>query len=72
VALITTDNTHFTLSIYNAIISFLTLVDRLSKGEKVNVRGIAIISNLKTTFHKTENSEKSDQIPVARAKGCSS
>lgn len=71
-ALVTTDNTHFTPRIYNATNFFLTLVSRLGKGEKVYVRNIAVISNLKTTFHKMENLKKSDQIPVARAKGCNS
>lgn len=70
--LITTVNTHFTPGIYNAINFFLTLVGRLGKGEKVYVRAIAVISNLKTTFHKMENLKKSEQIPVARAKGCNS
>lgn len=51
--------TRFTPKIYNAICFLLTWVGRLSKGEKVQVRDIAILSNLKTTFYKMEKLKES-------------
>lgn len=51
--------THFIPKIYNIICLFLTWVDRLIKGEKVQVRDIAILSNLKTTFYKMEKLKES-------------
>lgn len=51
--------TRFTPKIYNAICFLLTWVGRLSKDEKVQVRDIAILSNLKTTFYKIEKLKES-------------
>lgn len=54
--------THFIPKIYNIICFFLTWVGRLIKGEKVQVRDIAILSNLKTTFYKMEKLKESIQF----------